>query len=549
MNPTVVAMVASLSPRSQTVSAWQERAAWVAMAVILVGLVLSVVVMRFRTRDVEQRRQLQALKPQLLAADPETSFVQASESRESWRQTVTAALDGDPPTPRRIGDAVAELKADIARALPPLPVAILHGIVEAGLLVILAGTLGLAMVTVDGWVLPSGGGGLAQIGQLVLAAIVLVGVVVARIVTAVPGGEVVLALRDPSTGAVASVALALVVAGLAAIVGALSADQREQPLQDVRPAVAAVRVGFVLSKLAGAVVSMVLLGALLVDGHLVAAVVTLVAAGPLGWLVLAMVPSVFVAIAYAVSPGATRDIGAALRRAGNAAVVRTTLMLIGIPVVVVVFALLIVAAWTGSIWIGVGGAVVFGLLARGITHLWSVVRFRAFTPGQTDHVISELPVTAATYADADGEAIHVVTVDGYSLAHRDRDRLIDVATDAIGYRIHAPTTDAETPTISDAIVASMDADPRHMPAIEHKFYQRAFEDGEVDFDAVRVELLSDIETRIEASIREAGGEIERDKVLDQLQRHYPEEAIEEALYFLTVSTARVYESQGMLVCR
>ena len=543
-------LATSFRPQTGAVQAWQELTAWVTMAVALVMLVLSIFVIQYYVRDTEQKRHLQALRPQLLAASPDQVFVHAEDGRESWRQTVRATLDGDPPETTSISDALRDLQADISRALPPLPVAIIRGVVEAGALLIVAGILLVAMVNVEGWVLPEpSGGGLRVVLSAVIAVIVLVGVGIAKVLSVVPGGEVLLGLRDAATAAVVSASLGLIVAGLSMVVAGLTEEQRTASLDEVHRNVAVARVGFVAAKALGAVVLTVLGAVLLVDGHLAAAVGTLIAAGPLGWLALVGMPTVVVWVAYIVSPASVRAIGAAMQRSANRGVVRSRLLLLGMPVLVVILTFMIVSAFAESLRVGVVMALVAGLGAQMGARVWVFVRYHAASVIDDGASVSEVPVSATVLEDADGEQIYTVSVDGYSLAHRDSQQLVEAAVDAIDWRLGGRPSDGEAPSVMDALVRASEQGPAHRPCIEHEYYERAVGEGDVDFEAVRRSVLSDIETRIEASIREAGGEIDRETMLDELRAEYPPDAIEESLEFLLIETARVAKNQEKLVLR
>ena len=112
--------------------------------------------------------------------------------------------------------------------------------------------------------------------------------------------------------------------------------------------------------------------------------------------------------------------------------------------------------------------------------------------------------------DADGEPFYVARLVGTELAHRDLDKLI---------------RDIE-------IVAEARFEAEQPPATMSSYYYDDLTRGTVGFEEVRRELRGDALTRIEATFRENGGQVEDAVIDEELVFDYPRKAIDDMLYEL-----------------
>lgn len=215
----------------------------------------------------------------------------------------------------------------------------------------------------------------------------------------------------------------------------------------------------------------------------------------------------------------------ALGRLWRSTAIRGWLFARGIPATAMILAFLATWAFVGTrpigdlsvvsallgLWPPLVAAIVAGVVVRCWTLLWTRLRYRFLDLyGRDDY---HRHVAVACYPelkDADGEPLYVARVLGEDLANRDVDRLV-----------------RDVETVAGALFAG-----ERIPATMSSYYWEDVSRGTVDLQEVRRELRGDVLTRIEATFRANGGEVD-DVVFDeQLVEDYPEQAIGEMLEVL-----------------
>ena len=209
-------------------------------------------------------------------------------------------------------------------------------------------------------------------------------------------------------------------------------------------------------------------------------------------------------------PDLTNEFAEALRRATSSSVVRGFIFARGIPLLAVVVGFGVAWPMFGfKVALAVG--LLVGAIARIATLVWQVAAYRFVDFADRESGSSEVVVEAFELEDADGEAIYVARVDGHELAHRERDVLVDIVLEVAEQRLE----ERETPA-----------------TFAHYYFEEVTEHGRVDIDFVADEYQGDIKTRVVASLRENGGELEVESLDEQMTEKYAESAYRRALSWL-----------------
>ena len=560
-------MLFQFRPDYRAVEAWQSRAAWALFFLFLVLAVGSMYALKYRIRSDDERRHLRAIRPELLSKRVSEVHLRHSTPTPQRRETVLQALRSEPDPDPGVWETITRTYGDIVHNRTSVPPVVMRGILEALALMIVAGVMALAIVSIDGWLAPDGDlSVLFEVGLGIVAIVFLVGSV---LVSILPGGELLLAFREPMHAIIAALVAALALVSTAilaqeygraydvgwwALLGharELSSDGNEispglgTALRRAFAKLLLVRAVFWIVRAGAAVILVGVTGIAVFDGHALAALLTLVEIGPIGWVVLATMPFLVAVVITAMVPDRASELRLALGRSLRSAVVRTRWLLFGAPVLAVVLTILIVATFTESWLYTAGAAVLIGSVVRMVTALYARVRYRVPAADPVERV-DEVAITGYQVTDADGQEIHILQIDEHQLAHRDLETLAQTGVDAISWRLDGPTT---TDGGGAGVFASGSEMPKHMPTVERHYFEEATKQGRVDFDAVRESVRGDVETRIKATIREHGGEADRQKMLDELQDEYPAAIVSESIEFLRDETAQVYESDGKFVLR
>ncbi|MFC6720911.1 hypothetical protein ACFQGT_00490 [Natrialbaceae archaeon GCM10025810] len=220
-------------------------------------------------------------------------------------------------------------------------------------------------------------------------------------------------------------------------------------------------------------------------------------------------------------PDLVTQLADATRRALSSQLVRGLMFSRGIPIlgIVVGFAL----AWPFALESGVGtpAAILVGLVAGAIARVgtlaWQASKYRFVDFADRDRGRTEVVVEAFTVEDADGVPIYVARVDGHEMAHRDKDVLVSVVLKDVRERFESGET---------------------RPSFARYYFEEATQHGHVDIGVVGDELMGDIKTRIEASLRENDGALEVQKMDTEMKAEYAEAAYRKAV--------RNLESRGVV---
>ena len=172
----------------------------------------------------------------------------------------------------------------------------------------------------------------------------------------------------------------------------------------------------------------------------------------------------------------------------------------------------IVAYGTGAI-AGAGViatiVVLVGLAARTAWRKYGLGLARREKPARppSDQVV-EIP--DEPLRDANGDPIYVARVDGRPLARRDPDALLTDVYRVLEQRFET----GETPTL-----------------LAHEYYEQVVKSGRVDEEAAFKSVRGDLATRVTATLREEG-DVERERLRDELEEYYPEQVIVRTLKWL-----------------
>lgn len=218
----------------------------------------------------------------------------------------------------------------------------------------------------------------------------------------------------------------------------------------------------------------------------------------------------------------TAELGEAFDRAARSTALRSWLFARGVPFTSMALTFALVWAMIGSVPIGnvpvissvlglwppTVAAVVVGAVVRGLTLAWVGLKYRFIDLAGGDPGVFRLSVECLPeLTDADDEALYLVRVGTLDLAHRDVDELL---------------RDVET-------VVEAKFDGEAVPATMSSYYWDDAKRGTVDLSEVRRELRGDVRTRIEATLREHGGRMDRQTLDEELSKAYPRPAVDGAL--------------------
>ena len=161
-----------------------------------------------------------------------------------------------------------------------------------------------------------------------------------------------------------------------------------------------------------------------------------------------------------------------------------------------------------GLWPPTVAAVVAGAIARGLTLAWVGLKYRFIDLADGESGVYRVTVECPPeLRDGDGEELYLARVGALDLAHRDVDELL---------------RDIET-----ILEAKFEGEP--VPATMSAYYWDDAKRGTVDLDEVRRELRGDVRTRIEATLREHDGRIDRQTLDEELAEAYPKPAVDGAL--------------------
>lgn len=132
------------------VGRYLEITAWITALFILLGLAVAVAILRYHGIDRDQRRQLYAIRPQLLDATPKRVTVERGEWFSAVKPRVRRYFTGEEPDPSdvTVREAAYTLGRTVRSGMPTVPKLAVRGAAEGA--VILA--IGLALWVGSAWV-------------------------------------------------------------------------------------------------------------------------------------------------------------------------------------------------------------------------------------------------------------------------------------------------------------------------------------------------------------------------------------------------------------
>ena len=237
-----------------------------------------------------------------------------------------------------------------------------------------------------------------------------------------------------------------------------------------------------------------------------------------------------IAVIAVIASRAVGEIGLrdALGRLRRSLAIRAWVFRRGIPAISMLIAFALVWAFVGTqpspvpvnvpvigtflgtilgLWPPLIAALVAGVVSRTWTLLWTRLRWRFV---RFDETTGPSAVAVGCYpelVDADGESLYIARIKGMELAHRDVDKLI-----------------RDLETVLDAKMRG-----EQPPATVSEHYFDAVKRGTVSLEEVVRELRGDVLTRIQATLVDNGGEVDRSVVDEELALEYPKRAIDEML--------------------
>lgn len=555
-------------PDTARVEQWQSRVSWIVLLTFIVVCIIALFSLKYRIRSDEERRQLESIRPQLLSGAATKAHLQASNPGVERRDTLRRLFAGDVEPEPGVRESVRNLYADLVHQRTDLPPVVMRAVLEAVALFAAGVVLTVAVLTVDGWLAPSGGSLSVVIEGIVLLA-VLLWVAIQFILGVVPGAEALLALRDPMTGAIGALVAAWVLLISAAIVRATVSEAGQDTdwlallregrslvaeAEEISPDLAramrwqigktlAIRAVFRVVRWAAGLVLATVAASMIIDGHLAAAGRTVIDAGPVGWVGAGAGLLLAAAVLLTVAPERAVEVRTALGRGIRSAAIRTRWLIFGAPLVLVTVTILVVASFTSAWLPTIAAAIAVGVVTRSLTAIYARLRYRV-QPPERIQTVNEVEVTAQTVEDADGQPIYVLEIDEYGLAHRDLDALLDTAVDAVSWRLDRPLSGD-----GGRLPVEPDSAPTHMPAVEHYYFEEMSEQGRVDYQDVRRSLRGDIETRVKSTIENNGGEADKRRVLSELVEEYPADAVRESIDFLRYETGQITTADGQFILR
>lgn len=571
---------------SGDVDAWRRIVSLLSLGTLVFFLVTANRYLQQDATDESERRHLRAIKPQLINAKPRRLTIHVSESLGSYRYEVQKLFDGRTPDQTTIRDSLGEFRRawrDQTRVLPGLAVKLSY---EAALILVFGAIVVLPVTWWSGgeslagsippigallWALLTGFPGAELLISLAALAVLEAGGVlfdhwfVISLILFVGAG--LIGWLDRETAEDLDVTLypdrrhtigaGVAIGALIYAAGAIAATVFGALFELVGLSIVGDLIGLAVAAYLAAVIGrdvLADLGARLVSRQdrpddntgLVAAYLVVrkvwatigVLCLPLlvGYVVLAFGTGALFAVALEVAtapwhirlpalaivllaallvkanyPDLTDELLEAGRRATSSSVVRGFVFARGVPFV----AVFVGFALTWALQLGVEAALIAGLIAgvfaRLVTLSWQVAAYRFIDFADSESGVSEVVIEAFEIEDADGEPIYIARVDGHELAHRDRDALIDIAISVAEHRFET----GETPA-----------------TFAHYYYEEATEHGHVDIQFVADEFMGDIKTRIQATLRENGGELEVETMDKELTEEYSESAYRTALHWL-----------------
>ncbi|MFP8891844.1 hypothetical protein ACLI4U_19040 (plasmid) [Natrialbaceae archaeon A-CW2] len=199
-----------------------------------------------------------------------------------------------------------------------------------------------------------------------------------------------------------------------------------------------------------------------------------------------------------------------LKRASASSSVRAKAFSRGVPLLAVFIGF--AATWP---LFGAQAALVAGLfagvLARFGTFAWQMTAYRFVDFAERDAGHPRVVIEGFTVSDADGEDLFVARVDGQSMAHRDREALVEIVLSVARRRLE----DGELP-----------------PTFAGYYYDELTRSGDVDISHVADEYRADIKTRVTATLREHDGSLEVETMDAEMTEEYAEPAYRGALRWL-----------------